>query len=176
MHARSVTVFGDAAFRLKSEITKPRSKSIGEWATRPNAAIFQVVATSFANYDLGAITRSSDAIYEDYLDLVSTNAQWVDHVRRATGETSRLTSAFDTWHGRLRNVMSNATPNDPRRGFSRQLKKEMWEARPTCAICDQQISLLDDAVLDHDKQYWLGGKTVTENARLTHRLCNLQRG
>ena len=53
----SLTVFGNSGFRLKSDITKPNSKSSGEWSTRSNAAIFQVISTSFAKYDLGAITR-----------------------------------------------------------------------------------------------------------------------
>jgi hypothetical protein len=171
-----VTVFGDSAFRLKSEITKPNSKSAGEWATRPNAAIFQVISTSFGNYDLGQITRAADSIYEEYLDLINSDEQWVDRVRRATGEATRLTYAFDVWNRRLENVLSEYTPNDSKRAFSRQLKKELFDADPTCNLCKQKISLIDDAVLDHDVRYWSGGKTVPDNAQLVHRLCNLKKG
>lgn len=171
-----VTVFGDMGFRLKNEMTKPGSPSAGEWATRPNAAIFQVVATSFANHDLGQITRAADAIYEEYLDLILTDEQWVDRVRRATGEATRLKSTFDTWQRRLEKVLMPVAPNDRKRVFTRQLKREMFESSPTCALCNQRIALIDDAVLDHDKQYWLGGRTVPENAQLVHRLCNLQKG
>jgi 5-methylcytosine-specific restriction endonuclease McrA len=170
-----VTIFGDTGFRLKSEITKPNSKSAGEWASRPNAAIFQVIATSFANYDLGQITRRADSIYEEYLDLIVTDPQWVDRVRRATGEATRLQYAFDTWYSRLKAVLSSEPANDSKRVFTRQLKKEMYDADPTCALCGQKVSLIDDAALDHDKEYWRGGRTVPENARITHRLCNLKR-
>lgn len=170
-----VSVFGENGFRLKSEITKINSKSAGEWASRPNAAIFQVVATSFANYDLGQITRRADAIYEEYLDLILTDAQWVDRVRRATGEATRLQYAFDSWYSRLKSVLASEEPNDNKRLFSRQLKRELFDADPTCAICNQRVSLIDDAALDHDKEYWRGGRTVPENARITHRLCNLRR-
>lgn len=170
-----VSVFGENGFRLKSEITKINSKSAGEWASRPNAAIFQVVATSFANYDLGQITRRADAIYEEYLDLILTDVQWVDRVRRATGEATRLQYAFDSWYSRLKDVLSSEEPNDSKRLFSRKLKKELFEADPTCVICNQRVSLIDDAALDHDKEYWRGGRTVPENARITHRLCNLKR-
>ena len=170
-----VSVFGEAGFRLKSEITKINSKSAGEWASRPNAAIFQVVATSFANYDLGQITRRADAIYEEYLDMILTDAQWVDRVRRATGESTRLQYAFESWNSRLKEVLSSEEPNDIKRLFTRQLKKELFEADPTCAICNQRVSLIDDAALDHNKEYWRGGRTVPENARITHRLCNLKR-
>ncbi|HEX9641196.1 MAG TPA: HNH endonuclease [Candidatus Krumholzibacteria bacterium] len=52
----------------------------------------------------------------------------------------------------------------------------MFNTSPTCSLCKQRIALIDDAVLDHDVQYWRGGKTVPDNARLTHRLCNLKKG
>jgi hypothetical protein len=35
--------------------------------------------------------------------------------------------------------------------------------------------MIDDAALDHVQQYWEGGQTVPENARLVHRHCNLTR-
>ncbi|MFC0219043.1 uncharacterized protein with ParB-like and HNH nuclease domain [Pseudochelatococcus lubricantis] len=171
-----LTVFGDASYRLKSDVAKLNSKSSGEWSTRPNAAIFQVIATSFAKYDLASITKNSDAIYEEYLDMISSDELWVDRVRRATGETTRLFYTFDTWNKRLAEIMSEkVTPTD-KRLFSRQLKKEMFDADQTCRICNQKISMIDDAALDHDLAYWRGGRTIPENAQLVHRLCNLKKG
>jgi len=35
--------------------------------------------------------------------------------------------------------------------------------------------LIDDAAIDHIQQYGQGGQTIPENARLTHRYCNLAR-
>lgn len=171
-----VTVFGSSGFRLKSETVRPGSNSRGEWATRLNMAIFPVIATSFVRYDLGGITRAADSIYEEYLDMINTDAQWVDRVRRASFETARLEYTFSTWYNRLEQAMVPIEANDGRRAFSRQLKKEMFETDQTCSLCNQRISLIDDAVLDHDVQYWRGGKTVPDNARLTHRLCNLKKG
>jgi len=57
----------------------------------------------------------------------------------------------------------------------RAVKKELFEKDACCAICHQQIRLMDDAAIDHIHQYWKGGKTIPENARLTHRFCNLSR-
>lgn len=171
-----LTVFGGSAFRLKSDIAKPGTKSSGEWSTRPNAAIFQVISTSFHRYDLGAITRASDQIYESYVDLINTDAVWVDRVRRATGEATRLKYTFDRWHERLDQVMSNVELVDRKRIFSRQLKEEMFNLNSTCKICGQKIALIDDAAMDHDVRYWDGGKTVPENAQLVHRLCNQKKG
>jgi len=134
----SLTVFGDTAFRLKSDIAKPGKFSSGEWSTRPNAAIFQVVSTSFHRYDLGQITQKADCIYEGYVDLINSDTMWVDRVRRATGESTRLKYTFDTWLERLDEIMRTSQPQDARRAFSRQLKKEMFEANPTCKIVREQ--------------------------------------
>ena len=171
-----LTVFGGYSFRLKKDIAKLGSGSPGEWSTRTNAAIFQVIATSFSDYDLGQITQKSDSIYETYLDLINTDPEWVDRVRRATGESARLNSVFEKWRERLKEVMNDSQPQDGQRVFSRQLKKEMFDTNPICSICGNRISLIDDAALDHDQKYWLGGKTIPENANLTHRLCNLKKG
>jgi hypothetical protein len=171
-----LTVFGDSSFRLKNDIAKSGRASSGEWSTRPNAAIFQVIATSFSMYDLGQITQKADCIYESYLDLINSDPVWVDRVRRATGESSRLKYVFDIWLQRLAEIMRDSKPQDAQRVFSRQLKKEVFETDPTCSICGNKISLIDDAAMDHDTRYWLGGETIPENARLTHRLCNLKKG
>lgn len=166
----SLTIFGERGFRLFRD-----DKSPGEWASRPNAAIFQAVATSFASRDLGQLTRRSDAIYEEYADLVATDEKWRDFVRRATGEATRLEYVFDTWNKRLVEALHDEGPNDVERCFSLSLKKQMFEQSAVCSICGNIIHLLDDAALDHDIHYWRGGKTVPENARLAHRLCNLKR-
>lgn len=171
----SLTVFGENGFRLRNE-PRQMSKSAGEWSTRINAAIFQCISTSFADYDLSQITRSADWIYEDYLDLIATDNKWVDCVRRATAERTRLAYVFDTWRERLRKVLESVPSNDNQRSFSKQLKKQMFDQSKTCSICGNEIKLLDDAVLDHEKHYWKGGKTIPDNARLAHRFCNVSRG
>lgn len=171
----AVTIFGENAFRLRRE-WREGTIATGEWATRPNAAVFQAISTSFTRYDLGQLTRSADAIYEEYLDLVTTDEKWRDYVRRATGETGRIEYVFSTWNERLKAAISGVEPNDSVRVFSKELKRELFDQSRACRLCGQEIKLLNDAVLDHDKHYWRGGKTVPENARLAHRRCNASRG
>jgi hypothetical protein len=55
------------------------------------------------------------------------------------------------------------------------LKDQLYQADPTCKLCGQRIADVDDAAVDHVEMYWLGGKTIPENARLTHRYCNWAR-
>ena len=171
----ALTIFGENAFRLRRE-WREGTVATGEWATRPNAAVFQVISTSFTRYDLGQLTRSADAIFEEYLDLVTTDETWRDYVRRATGETGRIEYVFQTWNDRLKAAIRASEPNDSVRAFSKELKRELFDQSKTCRLCGQEIKLLNDAVLDHDKHYWRGGKTVPENARLAHRRCNAARG
>jgi uncharacterized protein with ParB-like and HNH nuclease domain len=170
-----LTVFGNNGFRLKND-TSSGKKSAGEWTSRPNAPIFQVISTSFTDYDLSQITKNADAIYEEYIDMISTDEKWVDRTRRATGEHSRFSYVFEEWQKRLSKVLKDSEPNDGKRLFSKQLKEELFKQNGTCSICNQEIKLLDDAVMDHEIHYWRGGKTIPENARLAHRFCNLKRG
>lgn len=167
----SLTIFGENSFRLLRDL----SKGGGEWATRTNSCVFQIISTSFTNYKLEQLTRQGDAIFEEYIDLISTDEKWVKAVTVATGEYFNIEYSFDTWAGRLSSALSNSEPNDSNRCFSKELKKEMYNQNPTCAICGQNITLLMDAAMDHDTHYWRGGKTVPENARLVHRYCNLKR-
>ncbi len=162
------TVFGDHGFRL-------RRKGGSEWSTKVNAPVFQVIGVSLTEYDYGQITRKSDLIFEEYLDLITTDNEWLDCVRRATAETHRLKYAFQTWNERLATVMVGSEPNDKQRVFSFKLKQEMFDSDKSCEICGNQIKSINDAALDHDIHYWRGGKTVPDNARLVHRICNLKR-
>jgi len=166
-----VTIFGDKAFRLRRE----GGTGGNEWAARPNASIFQVISSSMARYDIGQLTRRCDAIFEEYLDLISTDERWVDCVRVTTGDASRIDYVFERWQKRLAEAIGQESPNDPVRAFSKSLKEQLFQQDSTCSICGQSITLIMDAALDHDKHYWRGGKTVPENARLVHRHCNQAR-
>jgi hypothetical protein len=166
----SVTVFGDAAFRLR----RTDKRGGGEWAPRANASIFQVIATSFARYEHHQIVKNSDAIFEAYLDQLSDN-KWVDSVSKATGDFQNLRYAFENWSARLNLVMENSKQLDTERTFSRALKEELYKQNETCTICGQRISSINDAALDHIEHYWVGGQTIPSNARLTHRTCNMKR-
>jgi len=167
----SLTIFGDNGFRLR----KKGEKLKGEWNAQVNAAVFGILTVSFTNYDLGALTRCADSIYESYVDLVSTDDQFVDCVTISTGDYQKIEYAFTTWNHRLKEVMKDSDANDSQRIFSRQLKEEMFKQNNNCELCEQRITLISDAALDHDTHYWKGGMTVPDNARLVHRLCNLQR-
>lgn len=166
----SFTVFGHSAFRLR----KVDPKGGGEWASKPNASIFQVVSTSLASYETARVAKNSDAILEEYLDLMQDQL-WVDAVTKSTGDTKNIKYAFDTWTARLDALMKGTEGLDPQRIFTNNLKRELYEADSTCRICGNEIKTLNDSMVDHVDQYWRGGKTIPSNGRLVHRACNLSR-
>lgn len=166
----AVSVFGSHAFRLRRYDTKGG----GDWTPRPNASIFQVVATSLARYEHHDIVRNADAIHEAYLDLLTDN-KWIDCVSKATGDFQNIRYAFESWNSRLEAVMSSSKGLDNLRLFSKSFKEELFEQNKDCAICGQRISSINDAAVDHIERSWLGGRTLPVNARLTHRTCNMKR-
>ncbi len=167
----SRTVFGQNGFRLW--ITD--RKGNGQWARNVNASIFQCISVSFADHELSKLTRCSDAILEEYLDLATTDLQWVDSVSKSTGDSNRIKYVFETWNARLQSLLDSVDGLDQERIFSARLKKEMFLQDKTCKECGQEIKLLQDAAMDHDVHYWRGGETIPSNARLLHRLCNMKR-
>ena len=84
-----------------------------------------------------------------------------------------MNKRFKIWN----NVLDEIIDDDKveTRCFTIELKQKLYNANPTCTICGQHINSIDDSAVDHIEQYWMGGKTIPENARLTHRFCNQSR-
>jgi hypothetical protein len=80
---------------------------------------------------------------------------------------------FNKWRSAVDAIVEKSKKQP--RCFSRQLKRELYDQNATCTLCNQHIANVDDAAVDHIEMYWLGGKTIPNNARLTHRYCNWAR-
>jgi uncharacterized protein with ParB-like and HNH nuclease domain len=167
MSRAAFTIFGDNAFRLRAKK--------GGWNSRINAAVFQSISVPLLNYNLSQLTRNADSIYEEYLDLITNDHKWIECVTSNTANPQNVNYTFSTWENRLKHVIGGSEKNDNQRCFSKALKLEIFKQHDKCEICGQQIKLVDDAALDHEVHYWRGGKTIPENARLVHRLCNQKR-
>jgi hypothetical protein len=166
-------VFGDRAFRRFSvDATQPR----GSWdiAGKLNLALWDTVLYVFTYFERRQIVPVADAIYEEFLDVMTNDATFVDFIGRTTDKPDRVRFRAETWKKRIEDLVK--VPAGETRNFSRQLKVSLHEANPACTICNQTIHHVDDAELDHVEHYWRGGRTIPENARLTHRYCNRVRG
>ena len=82
----------------------------------------------------GATDRAPDRIFEDYLDLISSDPSWVDPVTKSTSDPQKIDCAFQTWKDRLAAILRDVPPNDGQRYFSRELKKELFEQDKKCEL------------------------------------------
>ena len=138
-----------------------------------NASLYDILMYSFAKEDKNKVYQNLDTIREALIVLMTTNQDFIDSIELATSSLQAVTKRFDLWRMALQDIIGIAQ-KEPR-CFSLELKKELYDNNPTCAICVQKIQNIDDTAIDHIKQYWKGGKTIPENARLTHRYCNWAR-
>lgn len=166
------TVFGANAFRRWSPGDERNPD--GHWESKLNVALWDTILYTFAFFEKRQIVPAADAIREEFLDLMSTDATFVDYIGRTTDKPDRVRYRADVWRKRMDAVV--AIPSGEKRAFSLKLKRDLHATDPACAICDQTIQSPDDAEVDHILHYWRGGATVPENARLTHRHCNRSRG
>lgn len=168
------TVFGDKAF-IRYE-PGHEGNPAGGWGreTRLNMALFDTVMLSFARYEQRDIVPYRDAIAEAFIDLMATNRTFIEAITEGTSQRNRLLNRVDIWNNRLREVLAN--PQSTPRLFSHSFRKELFERDPTCSLCSQQITTLDDAAVDHTVPYSIGGSTSPSNGRLAHRYCNAARG
>lgn len=140
---------------------------------RLNVALFDILMDSMARTDTTVLMRHLDAVREAYIDLMVNNSEFIDSIMINTSDTPVVNKRFNIWRNTLESILGDDKADT--RCFSYELKKKLYDNNPTCAICGQSINSIDDAAVDHIEQYWMGGKTIPENARLAHRYCNWSR-
>ncbi|MEY5045412.1 MAG: hypothetical protein RL713_637 [Bacteroidota bacterium] len=146
----------------------------GYWEkSRFNASLFDILMDSFARVDKNIVYGNLDAIREALIALMTSDLEFIDAIEIGTSQERKVVSRFDKWRVVLNDILGNQKKQP--RCFSFSLKEQLFHDNPTCSLCENQISQIDDAAVDHIEQYWLGGKTIPENARLTHRYCNASR-
>ena len=165
------TVLGEKAFRRW--IMDGNPPKVRHEPKQINESLFDVLMWSFARHDRGMLTRKKDSIKEALIHLMTTNAEFVNSIAHATSNTQAVQTRFKIWNDELDEILRHEERQP--RCFSRELKQELFDKNPACGICGNQIEHIDDAAVDHIEQYWRGGKTIPENARLAHRHCNFTR-
>jgi len=167
------TVFGANAFRRFD--AGEEGKPDGKWESkRLNIALWDTLLYVFSYFDKSQVIPRADSIREEFLDMMSHDLQFTQYITSATDSTERIQYRADVWLKRMRDLMGYNGPSP--RAFTLEFKRQLFSASPVCEICSQSIQDVDDAEVDHVEHYWRGGKTIPENARLTHRYCNRKRG
>jgi len=147
----------------------------GYWEPRKfNASLYDILTYSFAREDKNKVYQNLDSIREALICLMTHDQEFIDAIELSTSSVEAVTKRFDKWRLTLQNMIGIAQ-KEPR-CFSLELKQELYDDnKQTCSICGQRIQNIDDAAIDHVEQYWTGGRTIPENARLAHRYCNWAR-
>jgi len=146
----------------------------GTWEQKKfNASLYDILMWTFARADKNIVMHNLDTIREAYVDLMTSDLDFIESIVRSTSSTQMVSRRFKKWSDRLDSILENQVKQE--RCFSRELKEALFKQDPTCTICHQKISCIDDAAVDHIEQYWSGGQTIPENARLAHRYCNCAR-
>jgi hypothetical protein len=166
------SIFGKHAFKRFYCGTKESPD--GRWEQKKfNSSLYDIMMWSFARVDKNSAMRNSDAIREAFIDIVANNEKFIDSIQRSTSSKQAVNVRFRAWEDSLQSILGQSA-NEPR-CFSLEIKQHLFNANPTCQLCGNRIQDIDDAAVDHIEQYWRGGKTIPENARLAHRYCNSAR-
>lgn len=166
------SMFSKNAFKRFYKGTE--KKTSGYWEPKKfNASLYDILMYTFAREDKNLLYQNLDAIREALIYLMTNNQDFIDSIELSTSSLQAVTKRFDIWRLTLQDVVG--VGNKEPRCFSMKLKESLFGEDNTCAICNQKIRDIDDSAIDHIKQYWTGGKTIPENARLTHRYCNWAR-
>jgi hypothetical protein len=146
----------------------------GRWEEKAfNASLYDILMWSFADKDRNLIQRNLDSIREAFINLMADDNEFINAIEISTSGIPAVRMRFDKWRTILDAIVASDS-KEPRL-FSFKVKQELYNASSTCGLCGQNIASIDDAAVDHVDQYYLGGRTQMQNARLAHRYCNWSR-
>jgi len=167
------SLFGNRSFR-RIKIGDQENHNLS-WknTTVVSGALYDLMMISFLDYDKNMIYRNLDAIREAFIYLVTEHEEFIDCIEKWTNSFSQIKKRFEIFNETISPIFSADTKEE--RCFSLEFKEKLFKLNNKCAICNQTIYMVEDAAVDHIEQYWLGGKTIPENARLVHRYCNSAR-
>ena len=169
--ANTKSLLADKAFR-RFAAGEPGHQD-GHWEKPLNISLYDIIMDSMSRIDTNVLMRHLDAIREAYITSISTDEEMISSITWGTSDKPTVTTRFTIWNNILNGIIADDKAEE--RCFSRKLKQTLYDNDPTCAICGQYIADVDDSAVDHIEQYWRGGKTIPDNARLTHRYCNCAR-
>jgi hypothetical protein len=146
----------------------------GYWESKQfNYSLYDILMWFFSREDKNKVYHNSDAIREALIYLMTHDQDFIDSIELSTSRLQAVRIRFRKLEDIIENILGIAQ-KEPR-CFSYKIKEEFFNNDSTCSICCQKIHNIDDSAMDHKEQYWTGGRTIPDNARLTHRYCNQAR-
>ncbi len=166
-------VFGEYSARLYSTGTEDHPTAEGKWETKFSVSALDIQASALLGQPPAKVQAAAEQIREAYLLYILSNSQ----VRLAISRQPAAAQATKTrcfgFKAIVQEILAN-TALEPR-FFSYSFRRQLFEAAPTCKLCNNQIHNFDDSAVDHILPYSKGGKTEPANAQIAHRSCNARK-
>ena len=166
-------VFGSNSGRLYSIDLDNTQEVNGKWEPKFSISALDIQASALSNQHTGKVQTAAEQIREAYFLYVLTNPS----VRRAISMRPASTQAskirWTDFKHQVDAILAE-TKVEPR-FFSYEFRQQLFNKESMCEICKNQIHSFDDCTVDHIMPYSKGGRTVPENAQLTHRSCNARK-
>lgn len=164
------TVFGQHSGRLYSV---PPGALNGGWDTKFSIAALEIQASALFGQDPAKVQRVADQIREYFLLLLLTDRNIQEAISVGTGGSAPTKLRWTAFKSAIQPLLDNVLIEP--RFFNFQLRKELYDKNPICALCNNQILSFEDCAVDHIIPYSKEGKTVRENGQLSHRSCNARK-
>jgi len=120
--------------------------------------------------DPARVQKVADQIQEHFLFLLLTDKAVQEAISQSTGGSVPTKLRWSAFRKVIQPLLDGVTIEP--RFFSVNMRKQLFDASPVCAICENSIHSFEDSTVDHSTPYSKGGKTVRDNAQLSHRSCN----
>lgn len=167
-------VFGEMAFRRWHSGWSEEYPN-GSSDNTINEGVFDIQMYGFMEYQKRDIIDKAQTLKDAFIDLFCER-EFAETIEIGTYDTERVKKRTEGWFSVLREMVGYSSQD--RRLYTYEEKRMLFEKENgnICQICKNQIRNIDDAHVDHIERFTDGGKTVIENAQLTHRYCNLRKG
>ncbi len=87
------SLLGEKAFRRYLPGTS--TNVLGDWEPKKfNASLYDVLMFGFADKNKNLVTRNLDAIRETYIDLMTSDAEFIDAIMRSASSSQTVKMAF----------------------------------------------------------------------------------
>ncbi len=166
-------VFGQNAGCLYSTGTEDRPTTEGKWDTRFSISAFDIQASALIGFTPAKVQAAAEQIREAYIFYLLTNPQVRLAISRQPAGKAATKLRWFGFKTEVQNILNKVVVES--RFFSYEVRRQLYDASPMCAICKNQIHSFDDSTVDHIQPYSKGGKTVLANAQLAHRSCNARK-
>jgi hypothetical protein len=160
-------VFGANSGRLYNV---PSGGHDGRWDKKFSIAAFEIQASALIGQDTAKVQKASDQIREEFLLLLLANKEIQSAISQATGGYVATKLRWTLFKSAVQRILTGIS-KEPR-FFRYETRKDMFEKSPMCQLCKNEIHSFEDCAVDHITPFVKGGRTIVENAQLSHRSCN----